>query len=166
MIIEIVLASVLAMSIAYYLLNLTYKFKNTNEDIQQGNIYMANKILITKNIMNDLEKGKIASVTSDYNSLEFEFVIEENNEIKIEKRILSITNESGITKLKYGKGTSNSGIYTFDDNDNSYYEKELPSSLVIGNITTNYTGGISIVIPIQSLYDDNDYSIKLFADHL
>ena len=33
MLVEIVIASVLAMGIGYYLLNLTYKFKNNSEDI-------------------------------------------------------------------------------------------------------------------------------------
>ena len=33
MLVEIVIAFGIAMAIAYYLMNLTYKFKNTNEDI-------------------------------------------------------------------------------------------------------------------------------------
>ena len=52
MLVEIIIASVLAFGIAYYLLNLTYKFKNTNADVYESYYYMKDKILITKNIMN------------------------------------------------------------------------------------------------------------------
>ena len=51
MLVELVLASVLAITIALYLLNLTYQFKNKNDDIYQSLTYSSDKIAITKNIM-------------------------------------------------------------------------------------------------------------------
>ena len=62
MLVEIVLSSVLAMSIALYLLNLTYQFKNKNEDIYQSISYSSDKIAITKNIMNDLDNQIITKI--------------------------------------------------------------------------------------------------------
>ena len=56
MLVEIIVASVIAFSVAYYLLNLTYKFKDKSEDIYYSTTMLSDKINITKNIMNDLEK--------------------------------------------------------------------------------------------------------------
>ena len=53
MLVEIIIASVLAMTVAYYLLNLTYRFKDTNEDLYHSTVFLNDKILITKNIMQD-----------------------------------------------------------------------------------------------------------------
>ena len=63
MLVEIIVASVIAFSVAYYLLNLTYKFKDKSEDIYYSTTMLSDKINITKNIMNDLEK--ISDKSSD-----------------------------------------------------------------------------------------------------
>ena len=68
MMIELVLSSVLAMTIAIYLLNLTIQFKNKNEDIYQSIGYSADKIETTKNIMNDLENLTITEITVQDNN--------------------------------------------------------------------------------------------------
>ena len=49
MLVEIIVASVIAFSVAYYLLNLTYKFKDKNEDVYYSTTMLADKINITKN---------------------------------------------------------------------------------------------------------------------
>ena len=160
MLIEIVIASVLAMSIAIYLLNLTYKFKNTNEDIHQSYFYMRDKLLITKNIMSDLERGTI-SVTSDSPTcINFNIHIKATG--TTEQRQLIITEDDGIKKIQYGKLSTSGG---FDTQDISYYEKELEQTLVVSNLNVSDSGAVStITIPIKSIYDDNDYSIKIFAN--
>lgn len=159
MLVEIVIAFGIAMAIAYYLMNLTYKFKNTNEDIYQSTIYLKDKISITKNIMNDLEKGRII----DYNipednpkALNLTIVID--NEKEPQQRRLEIIDNSN--KIIYGKydGTN------YNKTDESYYEKKLEKSLIISppKITTegNY---FTILIEIESIYDENNYDIKLFG---
>ena len=157
MLVEIVVASVLAMSIAYYLLNLTYKFKNTNEDLYQSYNYMSDKILITKNIMNDLEGGTISDIEKIGESLFFK--------LNDDSRGLLISNNGNKTKLQYGKYDSGS----FDKNDLSYYEKELDSSLIIDNLEVEgyndpNSNSVTIKIPIKSIYSDEVYTIKLFAN--
>lgn len=57
MLVEIILASVIAFSVAYYLINLTFKFKDQNMDLYNLTAIETAKINITKNIMNDLELG-------------------------------------------------------------------------------------------------------------
>lgn len=166
MLVEIVIASVLAMSIAYYLLNLTYKFKNTSEDIYQSYFYMKDKILITKNIMSDLEKGIVyrENITYDATSITFDLYIHSKDHA--ETRKLLITKGDGTTTIQYGKvDIADDDTVSYDTDDISYYEKDLDSSLIIGDLEfQNIETGITITIPIQSIYDDNDYSIKLLAE--
>ena len=54
MLVEIIIASVIAFSVAYYLINLTIKFKNQNSDLYNNTIIKNDKVNITKNIMNDI----------------------------------------------------------------------------------------------------------------
>ena len=164
MLVEIIIASVLAMSIAYYLLNLTYKFKNTNEDLYQSYNYMSDKILITKNIMNDLEKGTISIDGYDTSSLSFNIHIPGK---PVELRKLIINKVDDKTTIQYGLYNSESN--SFYKTDLSYYEKELDSSLIIDNLIVkghndSNIDSVTIEIPIKSIYSDDVYTIKLFAN--
>ena len=164
MLVEIVVASVLAMSIAYYLLNLTYKFKNTNEDLYQSYNYMSDKILITKNIMNDLERGTVKTIDSiSISSLTFKLCTINEYGVEIEKqRKLIVDKDNSI--IKYGE-LDETG--RFDTSDLSYYEKKLDSSLIIGDLSLNdveNSNSVTIKIPIKSIYSDEVYTIKLFAN--
>ena len=155
LLVEIVLASVLAMSIAYYLLNLTYKFKNTNEDIYQSIGYDSTKNLIIKNILNDIEGKNISFVQygSDSNGNDY---VEFRNQCMATR--LTIRKEAGKSTLVYGR-YSNGG---YNQNDVSYYEKAIPDSLMLGSLMVKNTNDIlEIKIPITSMYSDEDYSIKL-----
>lgn len=159
MLVEIIVAFTLAMTISYYLLNLAYKFKNKDEDLYMQTIYEKDKINITKNIMNDLERGTIVDeVNIIGNAISFNIKLDENG--SIESRKISIEKEEGKTILKYGKTSGTS----FVTNDKSYYKKELEKSLQIGEISCNKDGSmLKITIGLKSIYDDNDYSIKLIA---
>lgn len=161
MLVEIIIASVLAMSIAFYLLNLTYKFKDNSEDIYQSYNYMNDKILITKNIMSDLEKGLISGISYDSNSISFKLSVPG---LSFENRKLFISEASGKTKIEYGEYD----IYTnsFYKEKSSYYEKELETSLIVNDliIDNSRSDSLFIKIPIQSIYNDEIYTIKLFAN--
>ena len=152
MLVEIVIAFTLAMGIAYYLLTLTYKFKNTNEDIYQSTLFQKDKIAITKNIMNDLERNTIKSYEKQSNN-SVVIVLADETKRKIEIRNKTIT---------YGKWNGSN----YDKTDASYYEKTLESFLSIGEIEINATTGnnyFEIKIPISSIYDDETYDIKIFG---
>ena len=64
MLVEIIIASVIAFSVAYYLINLTIKFKNQNSDLYNNTIIKNDKVNITKNIMNDIEEYN--KIIADY----------------------------------------------------------------------------------------------------
>lgn len=160
MLVEIVLASVLAMSIALYLLNLTYQFKNKDEDIYQSISYSSDKIAITKNIMNDLDKQIITKIEKNGNN---EVILTIQSSGTEEKRKIQIDNpENKEVTITYGK-INNDG--SFDENDSSYYQKNLQKSLLFKEIKINNENEniITIKIILESMYTDDDYSIKLLA---
>ena len=101
MLVEIVIAFGIAMAIAYYLMNLTYKFKNTNEDIYQSTIYLKDKVSVTKNIMNDLEKSTIVEYNkcNDTNQNCIMLKTQDGTEKKIEAKKDETT---GVIKIIYG----------------------------------------------------------------
>lgn len=161
MLVEIIIASVLAMTVAYYLLNLTYRFKDTNEDLYHSTVFLNDKILITKNIMQDLERGSVTDIVKEENSNTVLFSIKLDDEGSQERRKL-LVNESSI---QYGKIDASNN---FDKSDFSYYEKEIGTTLKFENISVNTDNDklVTIEIPVQSIYGDEDYSIKLFAQRL
>ena len=83
MLVEIILASVLAFSIAFFLLNLIYKFKDTSDSIQHETEYEIAKNIITKNIMTDLEKGSITDLKKENNTITFKIIINNIQEYRI-----------------------------------------------------------------------------------
>ena len=166
MLVEIIIASVLAFSVTYYLLNLTYEFKDKNEDVYFSTAILSDKINITKNIMNDLE-GKSVSILSYNNSsnpLYVELVVGDAEGSSI-KRISIDKNTNTIT---YGIYDQYREKYTVTD-DNTYYQKEIDSFLEFGEIKLegNLTGANSdyvyIIIPISNIYSDETYDIRLLV---
>lgn len=211
MLVEIIVAFVLAAGISYYLLNLTYRFKNLDEDIYQSYLYMQNKNLITKNVMNDLNDKLIISdsvvtekngqtktayfcaetaddshlmpsvstpVTSQNNLVATPLVNTKLNSgvptvqlmvtdaEPIDCRLMKVeTNSSnGQTTFYYGKYDTDTDRY--DKNDVSYYERVLPDSLYVGDLTTNGENDeiVTFKLNISSIYDSKDYSIKINAN--
>ena len=164
MLVEIIVAFALTISIAMYLLNLTIKFKDTNEDVYYSTRYLKDKSLIVRNIMEDLNRGIIRKIEyNNSNEIRFSLYIDGQEE-KEESRKLLIYNNDGFG-IEYGK-TDESG--NFDKNDISYYKKTLETSLIIEqtniHIEADQEGNtFSIIIPIKSLYTDDNYNIILLG---
>lgn len=163
MLVEIIISFTLAMSIAYYLLNLTYKFKNMDEDIYMSTIFIKDKILVTKNIMNDIDRGMITYIPSnvDENTNSITFNLHINNSNNSERRKIAIDRDK--KTIEYGKINENGD---FDKENISYYSKTIDDALIIKGLTiksSELSNYFSIIIQISSLYDDNDYDIKLFG---
>lgn len=170
MLVEIVVATVLAMSIGYYLLEITYDFKDVNEDLYQKIIYTTKKNVITKNILNDLEEVAITSIveeTGDGESYIDFYVSDTNSGDSRYKRLQLVTLDDGVKKIEYGNYDTVSGSFL---DDYSYYVNEFVDSMVVGEVKIDsYSDedGISdfysILIPVSSLYDDEVYDIKLLV---
>lgn len=176
MLVEIILASVLAMSIFYYLLNLTYKFKDKDEAIYHSITYMNHKNMITKNIMDDLMRGSVSNyeiILQDSSTYSFKFqlkmkVMSDANSLieVVENRMLEVkrVDSSDSLILTYGKYDD-----TFVTTDVSYYQIKVTNSMLkdlTKIVTENNDESISIRIPISYLYDEGDYDIKIFMNKL
>lgn len=166
MLVEIIVASVIAFSVAYYLLNLTYKFKDKSEDIYYSTTMLSDKINITKNIMNDLEK--ISDKTSD-------LVENPNNTYTITINGLDDKKNSISRTIKVSKDAPTQqwqieyGYY--DDNekfatsDKSYYKKVLDKSFEVSKVDyIKKENAYKIIIEINSLYTNDSNDIILFVN--
>lgn len=151
LIVEIIVASVIAMGLAYFLLELVLDLKNKNEDYYVNTVLETDKALMTREVMNDISNYKIKSVTS--NNVDYvEFVFDIEGE-EVTKRITINDNI-----FKYGK---------YDDKyilDEDYYEKNFANELKVTglSITNNcyYSTGYA------GCKDINDESMKDVTDGL
>lgn len=151
MLVEIIVAATIAFSIAYYLLNLTYKFKSKSEDLYNQTPIVADKINITKNIMNDLDEGKITSITSSGNNYYY-FTITENTTNTY--KCLSVI---GKTLTYCTVSTANSTNCQADK-----YQKTLDNTASFGKITNSITNNVGIIkIPLLDSYGNKQEEIKL-----
>ena len=154
MLIEIILASVITFTVAFSLINLILKLKNTNEDLYNETNILNDKISITKNIMDDIKNYNLIEL--DEEKIESKRIItiklEDEEENQIEKR-LEITNNL----IEYGDYT-NTGF----KKNRSYYKKEIKNSTEIGEVTTEKKNDtLSLKIPISSIYSKKKYDIML-----
>ena len=123
LIVEIIVASVIAMGIAYFLLELLVDLKNKNEDYYVNTLLETDKALMTKEVMNDVSNYKISSITS--NNMDYvDFVFIDNNN-EFTKRI---TIEENVFKY---------GIFENDEYiiDGNYFEKKFASELSVSGIS-------------------------------
>ena len=171
MLVEIIVASVIAIGIVYYLLDLVYKFKDVGEDLNQSYIFEKDNNLLTKNIMNDIGNHDVYIYSIDYdteddkNKAVIKFGLDtpinteaDCNSKECRKLVVDMDNRY----IEYGKYNSSN---VFNTNDTSYYKKTINDSLVIDDVVVNSKDGVvSIEIPLSSIYDDKDYSIKFLLN--
>ena len=172
MLVEIIVASVIAFSVAYYLLNLTYKFKDKSEDIYYSTTMLSDKINITKNIMNDLEKipdkNSVSLVKATDNNT-YTITIKGKDDKKIEiSRTIKLSKDATTQQwqIEYGSSFRNGMFVT--NNDKSYYKKVLDKSFEVSNVicepTQNGAYAYKIIIEINSLYTNDSNDIILFVN--
>lgn len=172
MLVEIIVASVIAFSVAYYLLNLTYKFKDKSEDIYYSTTMLSDKINITKNIMNDLEKiSDKNSVTlakdPDNNPHTYTITIEgeDDKNSAIISRTIKVSKDATTQQWQIEYGSFQNGAFV--TNDKSYYKKVLDKSFEVSNVTCGEDDGknaYKIIIKINSLYTNDSNDIILFVN--
>ena len=166
LLVEIIVASVLAMTIAYFLIDLTLNLKEKNDDVFVDTILITDKVLITDQIMRDINNYKLTKINQNVetpNIVDLTFT-------NFTKRI-TITNNNDQYIFQYGLIDE-----TNNYNSNAYY-KEFNSSLDVRNpiITTscyqdnnfiscnsNHDKGLlKINIDAYTLYSDTNYGITI-----
>lgn len=158
LIIEIILASTIAFTIAYYLINLTYKFKDKNEDIYASTNLTSDKITITNNIMNDLDDYYIKLIenkTTDENEISLTLQLQSKKNLKEENRELTInTKNNNIIYKKIGT------------TDQTIFEKKLQNGYQFGQMSCQreLPSIYQISIPIIATYEKKDTYIRLLLE--
>lgn len=176
MLIEIIVAAVLAIGIGYYLIELTFGFSDKNDDLYHSIIITANKTAVTKSIMGDLDNRTVKEIkcfgndNSDLscNSSSLSYI-----KIIFEDDTSSDDTDNPIAKLKIDVNTKNIEYGIIDDagnylkNDSSYYTKTFSNEVILEPISVEKTEDkelLYINIPIKTIYDDTDYSIRLLVN--
>lgn len=144
--VEVVLASVIAFGLAYFLLNLTIKVKDKNDDMLVKTILINDKAIIENNIMKDNDK---------YTSVE----LEECAQKKCTISFLSDTNN----KLIYINVEGKYPKIECRTDGNLTFSKEFSKYANVGNININETSELlSITIPITNDFiKDYNFDINI-----
>ena len=120
MLVEIIVAAVIAFSIAYYLLNLIVKFKNINEDIYFDTEITNIKINTIKSIKEDLaEESRVRIYEIDDESEDKYYI---NMEVGEDNRTKRIEIDKINKVIEYGLYKDKE----FDKKDISHYKKKFP----------------------------------------
>ena len=166
LLVEIIVASVLAMTMMYFLMEITIKLKNMNEDYYVETKLETDKVLMMKNLMEDVSKNELNRVVSNGNIAILSF--NQNDPVKKFETKISITKEGENNIFRYGK-IDNSNNY-----DANVYVKTLDRNLNIGTINISCTnesgtidcntitkGYLNISIAANTIYSDKDYGINI-----
>lgn len=151
LLVEIIVSFVIAMSVAYFLAEITINLKDRQEDLDKEIQYNVDKALMTKEVMDDVEKNGVKKI---------EEKIKNNEELKYEITFLDNTKKTlDITKTQFKYGDAS---YT--------YSKEFDSSLNIKLDITNTKIDINnkiftLKVKATSIYSDKDYGINLIIPY-
>lgn len=137
MLIEIILASALAFGLAYFMLEVTLKLKNKNDDLMVATLMATDKTIISNKIMARLKERNYVNGCNEVNSSE---IIEKDS-----------NNDKKVTIL-------------FENNNYNY---EVNKYAIVGEIIGNCNFEINtlhIIVPlrIKANQSDGEYDIDLY----
>ena len=138
MLVEIIVASAIALVMAYFLIDITIKLVDKNNDYYIDSVLLTDKNIITKEIMDDINSKKLVSVVVNDDHTQATLTYDDNTtkEIIIDK-------ENKI--IKYGN-----------------YTKKLSDEINLEEITLLNDNNILVInLPIYTNYSKEDYGIKL-----
>ena len=153
MLVEIIVASVIALVVAWFLIDITVKMVNKNNDYYLESVLLADKNVITKEIMDDLNdssKTLYKIELSDTKKLAT-FIFRKDDGTDIEKKLI-IEDDDG------------DGAYSITYGD---YKRELSKELNISDINFVVTGVdedtnlFYIDIPATTNYSAENYGINI-----
>lgn len=129
LIVEIVLSATIAFAIMYFLIDLTFNFKSKSDDLYKETVFIADKNIITKTVMDDINSMPVSKIDFSCNQGNYRCVdiTYQTNDTKVTKRF-GINTEN--KNVQYG--TIENGTYNKTD---YYYEKDLSSDLTIGTVS-------------------------------
>lgn len=172
--VEVVVATVIAVSISFFLINIVINIMSKTDDITEELKYMTVNTSISKVLEEDLSHFQISELSFNSSSKEVYFTYNfcpENEEKlceNIRKKIL-ITKENNKTYFKYGSIKEDN---SFDTDDTSYYVREIPKELTLDEIIFSdnkdlypnaniYDSILVMTIPMRNIFENKNYDIKV-----
>ena len=153
MLVEIIVASVIALVMAYFLIDITINLVNKNNDYYVESTLLTDKSLVTKEIMEDISDSRIILTSVNKKSdtsvdLTFKHY---NNDTDFYEFTKTITVDNDTKIITYGE-----------------YSKKLSKDLNIKSITIKNdesTKQLYITIPAYTNYSNTDYGINLIIPY-
>ena len=148
MLVEIIVASVIALVMAYFLIDITIRLVNKNNDYYVESVLLTDKNLVTKEIMEDINDNS-------------------NNDILLTSINVTNSGDDIVTaELSFNNRTSKDLIIDKGSNIIKYgnYEKKMSSDLSIKEFIISKDSTqkqLYIRIPAYTNYSDIDYGISL-----
>ena len=170
MLVEVIISSAIALVMAYFLVEITVKLVNKNNDYYEQSVFVSDKNILTKSIMDVFYDEYFELAKVDYNngsnSVNFTFQYYDYYYKEMKQEVFTLTIDGNVVSYSCSNGCG-------DEEDYSY-KKELSSDLSVGplNINTyvvpgvNYTDTVNnallfIKLPAYTNYSDEDYGLNL-----
>ena len=170
MLVEVIISSAIALVMAYFLVEITVKLVNKNNDYYEQSVFVSDKNILTKSIMDVFYDEYFELAKVDYNngsnSVNFTFQYYDYYYKEMKQEVFTLTIDGNVVSQSCSNGCG-------DEEDYSY-KKELSSDLIVGplNINTyvvpgvNYTDTVNnallfIKLPAYTNYSDEDYGLNL-----
>lgn len=142
MLVEIIVSSVIALTMAYFLMEITIKMVNKNNDYYVDNVLFSDKLVVTKEIMDDINNKALISVSvNEVSNNQVDLIFNDGS-----KSLIIDTSNKSIT---YGS-----------------YKKKLSDELNISglNISTN-NNILTISFDAYTNYSNENYGINIVVPY-
>lgn len=153
MTVEIIIASVIAFSIAFFLMEITMKLVDVTDNEYADTNFMTDKALVMNNIRKNLKKdiAKYEKIDSIWCNGNYCVIYFERSGGPTEARRIVIDNENSIIK------------YTDNlDNGTIIYSKTLDNGIKINSLTGGVSGSYAYFqIKCTNIFSDEDYNINI-----
>lgn len=171
--VEVVVATVIAVGISFFLINIVMKILNKTDDLTHEISYFTVHSAISKVLEEDLSSLQLSELSLSSNEVIITYNLcpedEEAYLCETQRKKISIKEENGKKSLIYGKILEDN---SYDDTDANYYIREIPNELTPGTISfennaniypdaNTYDSLLIMKIPLTNIFENKNYDINI-----
>ena len=156
MIVEIIVSATIAMTIAYFMMDLIVKLKEKYDYVQNDTILMTDKTVITNEILGDLYKREICLAEKDGNSIKYK--LKDNSFMILSYETVKEPETNRVIEhwVRYYENEINP--------NNIFYQKKLNEDLQVKStdISVDSSNNIaSFIINAETLTSKKNYGVNI-----